>query len=586
MKIKSLMLATILGLGIMSAMLKAQTSINIQQFSDSTWISYCPVPVQVNFVMYGQATNYAPNAPMNISVDFGDGNTYSNTVNLSSGWFSDWSISNTYNFSGIFSLRCIVTGPDLNADTAYYSIIAGDTCGTITGKMYVDANSNCNYNAGEILLAGMPVRLMQGSVVAGYSYTDQTGDYAFNVPSSFTYDVIPAVNINNYGYVTTCPPSGQYTGVTAPSSNLDFGMNCLPGFDLVALNSGTGFRPGFTATVRPKALNTFCQPVSGQLELILDPLTSYVSSIPVPVSVNGDTLRWNFSNLNNSNYWNSWNAFAPAVTVYTSLSAQIGDTVCFTTNVTPLSGDVNTANNTNIFCIDVRNSWDPNMKQVSPIGEGPNGNLAPGTYDMDYTVHFQNTGNDTAYQIFILDTLDSDLDAATFQAISSTHNMEVDILPGNVLKFFFPNIMLPDSNINAALSNGHVTYTIRTKPSLPVGTQIKNTARIYFDFNPAIVTNTTLNTIAIPLGVNENANAIQGITVYPNPASSQVLVTLTNKQVGAQLILVDALGRQVISEKTTQQEVSLNVSHLPAGIYNLIIKSDKQIASGRVILIK
>ncbi len=583
MKNKLLTALFVLGMGTLTTSVKAQTTISIQQFNtDSSQSIFCPVPVQVDFQMYGFTTGYLAGDLVDIAVDFGDGNTYSNTA--PSGQFFS-TISNTYNFSGIFLARCIVTGPDFNADTAYYSILVGDTCGNISGKMYVDANSDCSYNAGETLLAGLPVYLMQGSVTVGYSYTDATGDYAFNAPSAFIYDVIPASNISSYGYTTVCPVSGQHTGVTVPSSNLDFGMNCQPGFDLVALNSGWGFQPGFNATVYPKALNAFCQLVSGQLELILDPLTSFVSAIPAPTSVNGDTVRWNFSNLNNSSYWWSWaNAFAPVVTVYTSLLATIDSTVCFTTNVTPLAGDMNTANNTNYFCSAVSNSWDPNMKQVSPLGDGPNGNLAPGMYNMNYTVHFQNTGNDTAHNVFVLDTLDADLDINTFQAISSTHQMEVDILPGNVLKFFFANIMLPDSNINEPLSNGHFIYTIRTKANLSVGTEIKNTAYIYFDFNPAIVTNTTKNTIFIFTGINENASAIQGITVFPNPASSNIVVTLSDKQVGADLILVDALGQTAMKVKANQKEVTLDIKNLPAGIYNLMLKSEKQISSGRIII--
>src|SRR3712207_6939178 len=34
-----------------------------------------------------------------------------------------------------------------------------------------------------------------------------------------------------------------------------------------------------------------------------------------------------------------------------------------------------------------------------------------------------------------------------------------------------------------------VVYKIKAKPALSYGTQFKNTAHIYFDFNPAIVTN-------------------------------------------------------------------------------------------------
>ena len=56
------------------------------------------------------------------------------------------------------------------------------------------------------------------------------------------------------------------------------------------------------------------------------------------------------------------------------------------------------------------------------------------------------------------------------------------------LDFKFPNIMLPDSASNPAGSQGFVQYRIKPKANLPLGTQIENTAHIYFDYNAAITT--------------------------------------------------------------------------------------------------
>lgn len=588
MKTKLLLCSlTLAGWQVLSKQTNAQTSINIQHFSDSMVGGYCPPPVNVNFMAWGQTAGYGLTDSLDIWVDFGDGNTYWNRIEINQGgWFSDWGISNTYIFSGIFSLRCIVTGPDGNADTAYHTILVGDTCGNINGKMYVDANGDCMYNTGEMTLASIPVLLKQNNNLIATAYTDATGDYAFNAPSNSTYDIVPAANISSYGYSVTCPASGQHTNVSVPASGKDFGMTCLPGHDLQTVLSGWGFRPGFHGYVYPQAFNTHCQPMSGQLELILDPLTSYVSANPAPVSISGDTLRWNFSNINNSNYWWLWNSFYPHVTVYVPPSAQIGDTVCFTTKVTPTTGDANVTNNTYSACYAVSNSWDPNMKEVFPAGSGPNGNLPVGMHTMNYTIHFQNTGNDTAFNIFILDTIDTNLDINTFQAVASSHPMQVDILPpGNVVKFAFPNIMLVDSNKNEPLSHGQIFYTIRTKANLPVGTQIKNTAYIYFDYNPAVVTNTTINTIGMFTSVNELSSQ-NFISIYPNPATTNVWVVLSQKQNNAEISVVNAFGQPVLKTKATQKVTNLDVRNLSEGIYNLIVNNGKQNTCAKLILIK
>ena len=63
------------------------------------------------------------------------------------------------------------------------------------------------------------------------------------------------------------------------------------------------------------------------------------------------------------------------------------------------------------------------------------------------------------------------------------------------MRFLFPGIMLPDSLTDPVGSQGFVTYRVMPLLNLAPGTVIENTGEIYFDLNPAIITNTTLNTI-------------------------------------------------------------------------------------------
>jgi hypothetical protein len=56
--------------------------------------------------------------------------------------------------------------------------------------------------------------------------------------------------------------------------------------------------------------------------------------------------------------------------VQVSPNANIGDSVCITMNLTPVTGDSIPSNNSQTFCFPVRNSWDPNDKYVTPSGEG------------------------------------------------------------------------------------------------------------------------------------------------------------------------------------------------------------------------
>src|SRR5690606_19417277 len=115
-----------------------------------------------------------------------------------------------------------------------------------------------------------------------------------------------------------------------------------------------------------------------------------------------------------------------------------------------------------------------------------------------YLIRFQNTGNDTAFTVVVRDTLDANLDVTTLNLLGYSHPMEFKVSDQGMLTFTFNNILLPDSNINEPASHGYIEYNIQSKKDLDFGTEIKNTAYIYFDFNPPIITNTTLNTIYDP----------------------------------------------------------------------------------------
>ncbi len=135
-------------------------------------------------------------------------------------------------------------------------------------------------------------------------------------------------------------------------------------------------------------------------------------------------------------------------------------------------------------------SYDPNDKLVSP--DRASKRIYP-EEGLTYTVRFQNTGNAEAIHVSIKDTLDESLDYSTFQVISSSHDdvLNTIITAERNIDFSFVNINLPDSTSNVQESQGYITYTISPRSDLSTCTSIKNTASIYFDFNPPIVTNTT-----------------------------------------------------------------------------------------------
>ena len=141
-------------------------------------------------------------------------------------------------------------------------------------------------------------------------------------------------------------------------------------------------------------------------------------------------------------------------------------------------------------------AYDPNDKLISPDREGDeNYTLFEDT--LIYTVRFQNTGNDTAFTVIIRDTLDESLNVETFNILATSHReiLRTEIEEDKYVTFTFEDILLPDSTVNFNGSQGYVSFSILTKEGLEENTIVENTASIYFDFNPPIVTNTTQNTL-------------------------------------------------------------------------------------------
>src|SRR5690606_30194219 len=169
----------------------------------------------------------------------------------------------------------------------------------------------------------------------------------------------------------------------------------------------------------------------------------------------------------------------------------------------------------------VTGSYDPNIKEVSPAGLGTPGYIGTDDNVLDYTIHFQNTGNDTAFTVVVVDTFDTDLYIPSFELHGASHPVDY-IIDGRTIQFIFNNILLVDSTTNEPLSHGLVSYSIEQNPGLAVGTEITNTAYIYFDYNDPIVTNTTLNTIADMNDVEEIASLLTNLLIYPNPFNDQI----------------------------------------------------------------
>jgi uncharacterized repeat protein (TIGR01451 family) len=306
---------------------------------------------------------------------------------------------------------------------------------------------------------------------------------------------------------------------------------------------------------------------------------NFISSLPAGATVSNDTVFFPVFNILPYTSVNRWVRFAlPGV----------GSTVNFTVGATSLNGSgVEQLTSTMAKTYPVFCAYDPNDKQVTPPGIfAQNYTLMSDT--LEYLIRFQNTGNDTAFKVVIVDTLDMDLDINTFELLGSSHDIMTEIKANGAMTFTFNNINLPDSNVNEPLSHGFIRYRIRMKPGLPDATPVNNTAYIYFDFNPAIVTNTTLNTMVyvLPVGLNEAASGIKAI-LYPNPFSTTATLHFANdKNELFSLIISDITGKQVMPVyHSRDNNMVIDRKHLAGGIYFYQLrKQDGTVVTGKFVV--
>lgn len=171
----------------------------------------------------------------------------------------------------------------------------------------------------------------------------------------------------------------------------------------------------------------------------------------------------------------------------------------------------------------IRCSYDPNDKSVTPAGMGDEHFTLPNS-SLQYLIRFENTGNDTAYNVVIYDTLNTALDYNTLKVIGYSHAVNTEITKNGIIAFHFNNIMLPDKATGGDKASGFVRFSIDQKAGIEDYTNICNKAAIVFDENKPIITNEVCNLIVEnnPILAGNKAPKSSTFFIYPNPASDKI----------------------------------------------------------------
>jgi hypothetical protein len=439
----------------------------------------------------------------------------------------------------------------------------------VRGTTFWDVDQDSLYTAADYGISGVRVNLYDVFGNTTFSFSDDQGNYRIVADTGALY------------YIEALPPSDCWEPVYDSPLKVIVGQNGLDSIDFPFLKVGDGVelkanlssaptRCGFTVRYYVKVRNTGCEPISGQVSFELDPLFENFSEITLDsFTLDGNLISFPIDQ------------FLPGEVISFSLLVEIpgvefiGEylddklSIIYDTQ----GGQVLDQTYEKIFSSEIRCAYDPNDKIAIPDRSDTYGKQYIVDEEIQYTIRFQNTGTDTAFFVRLVDTLSPLLDLSTFQPIDASHQPYRITLDEEerILEIAFDYIMLPDSSVNQEGSNGFFSFVIKPVEGLDDFTPILNSAGIYFDFNPPIITNDVELEYVSDLSIlaTEEVGRVP-LEVVPNPTSGEVWIKTDLAVLDVQLFTPSGKPAPFI-----RQNGGLDLSALPAGMYFLEIETDR-----------
>ncbi len=446
-----------------------------------------------------------------------------------------------------------------SAENAIYCSVLNTTCSGanpgISGRLFVDADSNGQYDTGEIGLPQATVVLQPNgnSAPCEADGTWEVGVY----PGAYT--MVPSTS---YPYIASITPSSH----TASVPNLgdsdvynDFAVSLIPDIQDLRVNLYADVaRPGFDNQVHLRCENYGTMPVDAELTLAFDADQTWLGSSIAPASSSSNTATWNFPAMPIGAVQHI------VVDLTTAATVVLGTDITHTLTADPIGTDETPLNNVYTFNDSVVGSYDPNDKLLSPAVLTPT-EVALEETPIEYTIRFQNTGTFQAERVVILDTLSQDLQWESMRFIASSHENTWYIVDG-VLHVIHNDIMLPDSNANEPESHGFFKFSMLPKTDLGNGSTIENIAHIVFDFNTPIITPPAVFTVDVAAGL-EAGSTVSELRLLPNPAHDRIQL-FGAEDTMLPYRIVDLLGQEV-QRGTAPPNAWIEVQGLANGSYVL-----------------
>lgn len=426
----------------------------------------------------------------------------------------------------------------------------------IQGLVYFDRNKDLMFNGNDFVLSNYLLTSAPGNFATfsgskGYSLLVERNTVnsvqVFLPPSPFLR-VFPndyTITVGNlYGRV-----QGSY----------DFAVQSIDYIDFEAHLACTRARPGRIVIATLRVTNSGTMAIDPQFVSMVVPTGwKVVKSDPLYDNLNNGTLEWNYTKIINSTFWKS---FRVELEVPSTITRGTPFEIIGHVNRT---NDILTSNNKAICHDTIVTSYDPNDKSVNLDQI----TFIEGKYDeLLYNIRFQNTGHDTAFDISVYDTIPLTLDPTTIRVVNASHACELEMPELRYFRAHFRNIMLPDSNVDKAGSQGFLQLAIRPIRALEVGSMILNSASIYFDFNDPVKTNTCLTKVI--KGITSTVDLVAGIELYPVPARDLIAIQCLDPTTNRinEIKIFDLGGRLTNYLQPMTAHATVDLSSLAKGVY-------------------
>jgi hypothetical protein len=429
----------------------------------------------------------------------------------------------------------------------------------ITGKLFADFNSNSFQDFGEPFLAGRKITEQNTGL---FAFSDQNGQYSISVFDSGQFLMSP----QSMMWYNSSPVShsATFTGINQIDSLNDFAFQPLGAFEDVCITITPlgNFRSGFNASYLISYGNYGTTTVAPTVYFYPYSNVSYLSASVTPNLVTPDSIVWSFPPMS------PFQTGSIIVTVNVNLGLLNGTLINSSAHIEPYLTDDNPSCNNSNWNVYTTGAVDPNDILVSEDTLTTT-QLSNAPW-LDYIIRFQNTGNDTAFTVKIINPIDTfKLNISSIEFVNASHPVNLNwINYQRNMEFKFENILLVDRNTNEPLSHGFVRYRIQPKTNLSAGDTITNFAAIYFDFNEPIITNTAKTIIVLPTGLTAATPARGKLHVFPNPTENTLNISGIHLENGkAQLRLMDIYGKLILEKTITSITTTLETIALSSGIY-------------------